>query len=297
MAEATIPVDPTNPGQVFACLGLMEAAEVLCGPVMGWFDLTIGGEAFSLEVPGGSDPVSEVIDFLAACDLRRVAPPPKDVNWPAEVAVRLEFPSAGTNPNSGKQVSLGSLPVELVRKSNIIPITHWADDLRSENMKTFAGQQVGADILLKLLRGGSTRDQRCSVESIFRDNNKTLSISPFESTGIVSARFGFDARGAWDALRAGTSLDNLSISVQVSPLVEVLCAIGLQYARPQTDQRQFIYEIWSEPLPVLLARPAVSNVEAILPGTPSSIFRRFRSHTGSDKYYKKWFFAKEETPI
>ncbi len=35
MAEATIPVDLRNPGQVFACLGLMEAAEVLLGPAEG----------------------------------------------------------------------------------------------------------------------------------------------------------------------------------------------------------------------------------------------------------------------
>jgi CRISPR-associated protein Csb3 len=38
MAEASIPVDLINPGQVFACLGLMEAAEILCGPCEGRFD-------------------------------------------------------------------------------------------------------------------------------------------------------------------------------------------------------------------------------------------------------------------
>lgn len=32
MGQAIIPVDLRNPGQVFACLGFLEAADVLCGP-------------------------------------------------------------------------------------------------------------------------------------------------------------------------------------------------------------------------------------------------------------------------
>ena len=38
MAEADIPVDLLNPGQVFACLGFVEAAEVLLGDATGGFD-------------------------------------------------------------------------------------------------------------------------------------------------------------------------------------------------------------------------------------------------------------------
>lgn len=38
MAEASIPVDLLNPGQVFACLGFLEAADVLLGEARGGFD-------------------------------------------------------------------------------------------------------------------------------------------------------------------------------------------------------------------------------------------------------------------
>ena len=38
MAEASIPIDLTNPGQVFACLGFVESAEVLLGEARGGFD-------------------------------------------------------------------------------------------------------------------------------------------------------------------------------------------------------------------------------------------------------------------
>lgn len=38
MAESTIPVDLLNPGQVFACLGILEASDILLGAPTGAFD-------------------------------------------------------------------------------------------------------------------------------------------------------------------------------------------------------------------------------------------------------------------
>src|SRR5438045_1180608 len=38
VAEASIPVDLFNPGQVFACIGLAEAADVILGDAEGCFD-------------------------------------------------------------------------------------------------------------------------------------------------------------------------------------------------------------------------------------------------------------------
>jgi len=38
MAEASIPVDLFNPGQVFACLGFLETTDVLLGNAEGGFD-------------------------------------------------------------------------------------------------------------------------------------------------------------------------------------------------------------------------------------------------------------------
>ena len=50
MAESTIPVDLRNPGQVFACLGLLEAADVLLGHAVGVF---AWGTAAEGHVPRG----------------------------------------------------------------------------------------------------------------------------------------------------------------------------------------------------------------------------------------------------
>ena len=53
MAEASIPADLLNPGQVFACLGFLEAADGLCGEARGGFDWRgSDGVRFYLEASG-----------------------------------------------------------------------------------------------------------------------------------------------------------------------------------------------------------------------------------------------------
>jgi hypothetical protein len=76
MAIATIPVDLRNPGQVFACLGLMEAAEILCGPAEGGFGYreAEANTTFSLTVVGDEDPVERVLLFLARARIKAEAP-------------------------------------------------------------------------------------------------------------------------------------------------------------------------------------------------------------------------------
>ena len=75
MAERSIPVDLFNPGQVFACLGFLEAAEILLGDAEGGFDWSDEANVrFHLRAAGAEDPVSAVLGFLAAAEVRRWAP-------------------------------------------------------------------------------------------------------------------------------------------------------------------------------------------------------------------------------
>ena len=57
MAEASIPVDIFNPGQVFACLGLIEVADVLLSDAEGAFDWNDGTHVrFWLRARGEASP-------------------------------------------------------------------------------------------------------------------------------------------------------------------------------------------------------------------------------------------------
>jgi CRISPR-associated protein Csb3 len=75
MSAASIPVDLFNPGQVFACLGFLEAAEVLLGDAKGGFDWSDEENAtFVLRASGEGNPIETVLDFLAQAEPRRWAP-------------------------------------------------------------------------------------------------------------------------------------------------------------------------------------------------------------------------------
>ena len=75
MAEHAIPVNLYNPGQVFACLGFLEAADVLLGDAEGGFDWSDAANVvFRLGAAGDENPVAAVLEFLAAATPRRWAP-------------------------------------------------------------------------------------------------------------------------------------------------------------------------------------------------------------------------------
>src|SRR6266446_4838322 len=67
MVEAAIPVDIFNPGQVFACLGFLEAADILLGDAEGGFDWSDKDAVnFRLRAKGEENPVKAVVGFLQA---------------------------------------------------------------------------------------------------------------------------------------------------------------------------------------------------------------------------------------
>lgn len=74
MAEASIPVDLFNPGQVFACLGFLEAAEILSRDAEARFDWSVPGDSrFVLIASVNGNPFATVIDFLAEAKVTAIA--------------------------------------------------------------------------------------------------------------------------------------------------------------------------------------------------------------------------------
>jgi len=75
MSKSCIPVDLFNPGQVFACLGFLEAAEVLLGDAEGGFDWSDSANVrFRLKANGEANPFEVVLDYLANATPTRYAP-------------------------------------------------------------------------------------------------------------------------------------------------------------------------------------------------------------------------------
>src|SRR5215831_11726663 len=83
MSAASIPVDLLNPGQVFACLGFLEAADVLLGDAEGGFDWSEKTQ-FVMRAAGTEDPFGRVLRFLREVEVKEVAP----IGWKVPLARR-----------------------------------------------------------------------------------------------------------------------------------------------------------------------------------------------------------------
>lgn len=140
MATGVVPVDLTNPGQVFACIGLAEAADVLLGDVEGAFDWRERDSVrFRLAAAGDENPVARVLRFLDEATVTSLAPPEstnRTGNWGIETVVGDSRAFPFPDPESPAK-----LPARLTdAEGRIIDLDYWGDATRRcDNVKFWAG--------------------------------------------------------------------------------------------------------------------------------------------------------------
>ena len=268
MAESTIPVDVLNPGQVFACLGLVEAADILIGDACGVFDWGGAQCQFRVAARGTEAPVARVLNFL---DKAQVT-----VRVPAGSSnIQKWNPSWGCAPNvapSGCPFpfpdpdSPATLPAILREQEDEIEISHWGDAATGrDNVKFWAG--AGGYPGAALLRDA------CDLAS---GRIAQHASDPFALSAEHTSSFRFDWRRDYVPVDAGFSPNKhgKSMSMIGFPLVEVLAAIGVTHARPQRSNKlEYRYGVLggSDPLDLVLLRAGLGG-HSPLPGAP---FRRF----------------------
>ena len=254
-AEIVLDVDVRNPGQFFACCGVLEIASRLWADtdVEGWFDRT----EFCVTVPGVVEPLQALVTKLVATtplvrlcpDARRFEPNVAPV-WFEPIGLRLDWWLAPSGAATFDQV-----------------------------LKLWAGNQGPAKTIFpaleKALRRVSGSNGVPVVRNILRRRTP------------MSGRLGIDPGPAWEALDVGFSPNEQRIDVETAPFTEVLGAVGLQRFRPARRApggRLLEYAVWSEPLPLLAAHAAASGV---LPA------RRYRFTVNSRGNYKGFGYASE----
>lgn len=289
MAESTIPVDLFNPGQVFACLGFMELAELLLGDVEAAFDWGDPKRVqFKLSVAGNKNPVETVLDFLTMAAVTPIRPTQVDGPWPLEAIESEEFPAPLSEllRSDKKGYTSSALPIRLESEGNTFTISNWLEGDGRKSLKLFAGQQVASKLMKNALDGDPSRPGTVGISQLSPPPD-----APF-LCGPVGGRFGYDARGAWEAIQIGSSLDEQGATLLVSPVVEALAAIGLEYTRPIfLSTYEILYAAWRCTLPTSLARVAFTQADNLM---SRNHFRFFRAYLGNDKQYKKCFPANEE---
>ncbi len=238
-----VKVDPTNPGQFFACCGLLELADRLWQGAEGWFENE--GREFCVRATTMADrTLEQLLNAIEAADL---------------VADKPEQPE--TSP-----LKLGG--------AFDVWLDWWKDDAAGGgDFKTWAGRQKVTSIasamrraLPRAIRWASTSPRQLGhdllqyPEVIPDPDDPKKSVVPFY----------FDARRAAGAMNLdiGFSPDVQGIDATSFPTVEYLCLIGLQRFRPWRgpDSRKYRYNAWQTPLPPAAAWAAVLSAPPEYPG-------------------------------
>ena len=288
MGRSTIPVDLRNPGQVFACLGFLEAADILCGPAEGGFDWR-NGEKFVLDAAGAENPVAAVLTFLFSAEAHAVAPLGSELRA-KEVGVRTDVqPDHDHRYPCPEPETPSALPIVLVgTNGQILRLEHWADGARlRDTVKFWAGMGGYSGAAL-------TRDLLAQLAGCSEAMRERAAADPFELSMRQSSSFRFDSRGSYVPLDLGFSL-NAHNEMQVAgyPLVELLAALGLQNARPRLiDKLRYEYGAWGMMLPVQLAR---ASLGAPLSGISARRFVMHLGWPGKEGQARCILFAEEQT--
>jgi CRISPR-associated protein Csx14 len=327
MAAADIPVDLFNPGQVFACLGFLEAADILLGDTEGGFDWSDERNTrFRLQVNGEQNPFEEVVQFLVRAEIERFGPqgytdpPPKrskadedaaeeetaEDNETDEEMVAATPALATSETFPARQGDKMTLPIRLKDGNRVIELGHWSDDSGREAFKLYSGNRSAYQIaraMLKGVRKKSSKNQKKNGQlgdikakgtaQLWGENRSELIRNPFNVTTPMGGSFNFDPRGAWTAIDAGYSPNDQKPKhmVEASPVVEFLAAWGLEHARPDVSaDRQVRYAVWGAPLTPMLAHAALTGVVSCLP------IRCFRFKLDLSGKNKIVTFAEEEMP-
>ena len=264
MAESSISVDLFNPGQVFACLGFLEAADVLCGDAEGGFDWSDEAETrFCLRAGSDRNPFETVLGFLANTKPRPLGPvgysePPsktrkkdkgEEDNGPE---LRDTFPAHKTSATKM------ALPICLSGETrSAIELSHWADGSSRNGFKLYSGNRSAYQIVDSMLQG---------IDRLWTERRNDLIERPFDMTAPMGGSFNFDPRGGWTAIDTGYSPNDQKHKIVASPVVELLAAWGLENTRPDEYQtRKVRYSVWGVSLPPMLARTALFGGIAVIP--------------------------------
>lgn len=273
VAESTLPVDLLNPGQVFACLGILEGADVLLGTATGAFDWSRGEEVlFRVSAGGDEPPIDRILRFLEVAQVVARAPhdSPSLNNWIKKWGNTEVDPPDHPFPfrDPGKHDVLPAVLREPGGKE--LPVDYWGDTTRRDNVKFWGGSagRPGAALLRDALE-------------LCRSDAAQHALDPFALARVQGSSFRFDWRRDNLPVHDGFSVNRHKSTILMVgfPLVEILAAVGLTHARPRCETRlEYIYGILGQDERRLLLAPefhraALGGRQSPVPGVP---FRQFR---------------------
>ncbi|MHB1037412.1 MAG: hypothetical protein ACYC35_22995 [Pirellulales bacterium] len=233
----SVNVDLSNPGQFFACCGLLELADRL------WTESSVLGAFSSSQFHVWAD--------LPDVSLRRIID-----SFVNTVVQQLDCQDAAASP-----LLLGEpfcLRLDWWRKVEA-PDKRRVDMGGGDQLKPWAGKQFGPLIFDAMKSACVGLD----LVAPFDDSRAVYGLKDGKVKKKTISPFYFDSRREETSLDIGFSPDEQDMSVNAYPAVESLALVGLQRFRPAVDDggsvRSFLYTAWSDPLPPAVAMATVSG--------------------------------------
>jgi CRISPR-associated protein Csx14 len=229
-------VDVTNPGQFFACCGLLELAHQVDHNALGWFE----NGCFAVGVGGASLP--DLLDYLVSIR-------PIDGMLLCDICRRNQ-------KNKAEKRIYRLQPHEIAFcGGQVLTLDWWLKPADTADLRLWSGSNSFT---------GFFRD---STDAIKQDlENRRKDDEPWSldrSFQMKTQPFFFAASRRLHENEFGVSMDKIESEFQHFPYIELLCAIGLQRFRPfPLNEGRFRYSAWHEPLEALLASVIVCGCMA-----------------------------------
>ncbi len=269
-------VDVTNPGQFFACCGLLELADRLWPGAEGWFE----EGAFCVTCAGT---LKALIDKFSKASMRS--------SLTSDQLKRLgTLLSAAKNKLTEDDLSekadlQGKWKIERLYIPE--PFDLWLDWWRDDHgnrteMKTWAAKQMVAGMVKDMQALIARRLQTCEYD--------LKCLSDVGQDDSLAFNFDSDLSAAGAARDAGFSTDTLGLKASYCPLLELMAFIGLQRFKPiriDASSDEYIFSAWGFPAEVSIAS-AAACAHILTPSCRTYVFRLF----SRSKYLKAFLPAK-----
>lgn len=228
-------VDPTNPGQFFACCGLLELADRLWPGAEGWFEKGDFCVACEGDLPTLlAILVKDLPTQILTLEVNGLEVPP--------IIAPLAFSFKGGSTTA----------LILDAWTRIAVLRGQAQVISNSPWNFWSGQQTSMRIWAGL---------RAELVAQLHRFEPSDFVALFSQRLLQRGRFGFDPGPAWNALDVGFSPNEHGMEVVSSPAVEMLAAVGLQRFRPvmSKSRESFQYCTWHSPYSPFIAAAAMAG--------------------------------------
>jgi CRISPR-associated protein Csb3 len=250
-----IRVDATNPGQFFACCGLLELAARISAGAAGYFE---ENEFVISEAPA----IENLIASIVAAQLVKLDPDDttaSPIRIPVPFGIRLDWWKTGDRASSDLKVWAGTMESFRIARA----MQH---AMRAPEFSTTEMLNIGT--------------------VAFDPDDSLTKVEPF----YFDARRGPNAQSR----DVGFAPNDLGMTTVASPAVEFLCLVGLQRVRPVPTgkPRIFDYRTWAVPLPPQVAPAAAAG---LLPAVAARGYRFESWFRTGQRKHKAFITAKPIT--